>query len=191
MRNCIQIRSILVQTTDTVRYTYLLDLAVSQDYPCLFVGPTGTGKSMYILRYINDVDQACFAPSIIIGFSARTSANTTQHMVDAKLDRRRKGVFGPAAGRRLVIFVDDMNMPQLEKYGAQPPIEILRQYMDHEGWCALPDALLWCTIYRITCAIKDVVLATIQSAHPTRCTVWNAIHACAAHGDALVRSLQV
>ena len=133
----VQIRNILVQTTDTVRYTYLLNLAVSHNYPCIFVGPTGTGKSVYILRYINGIDQAKFAPSITIGFSARTSAGTTQHMVDAKLDRRRKGVFGPAAGKRVVVFVDDLNMPQLEKYGAQPPIEILRQYMDHDGWCTL------------------------------------------------------
>lgn len=41
---------------------------------------------------------------------------------------------GAPVGKHVAIFVDDLNMPKLDRYGSQPPIELLRQYQDFGGF---------------------------------------------------------
>uniref|UniRef100_A0A7S0KGM2 Dynein heavy chain n=1 Tax=Micromonas pusilla TaxID=38833 RepID=A0A7S0KGM2_MICPS len=126
--------SIIVPTVDTIRYTFLIDTLVTHGKNFLFVGPTGTGKTAYIKRHVaSGIDSELYSYTFM-NFSAQTSANMTQDIVDGKLDKRKKGTFGPPPGKKMIVFVDDLNMPQVEEYGAQPPIELLRQFMDYSGW---------------------------------------------------------
>eukprot|EP01022_Parablepharisma_sp_SALTPOND_P028499 TRINITY_DN71064_c2_g1_i1.p1 TRINITY_DN71064_c2_g1~~TRINITY_DN71064_c2_g1_i1.p1 ORF type:complete len:4083 (+),score=665.19 TRINITY_DN71064_c2_g1_i1:2435-14683(+) len=96
-------------------------------------GPTGTGKTVNITELLSKGMEKCYQ-WFGITFSAQTSENQTQDALDTKLEKRRAKVYGPQIGNKFVVFVDDLNMPKKEIYGTQPPLELLRQYMDHQGW---------------------------------------------------------
>lgn len=102
--------------------------------PVLLVGPTGTGKSFYLQDLLmNKLDPELYEPAFIT-FTVKITCNQTQDLVISKLHKRKRGHYGPTRGKLAVIFIDDLNMPEKDTYGAQPPIELLRQFFDHKNW---------------------------------------------------------
>lgn len=58
----------------------------------------------------------------------------TQETVEGKLEKRTKGVFAPVGGKKLVTFIDDLNMPQKSTFGFIPPLELLKLWVDNGFW---------------------------------------------------------
>ncbi|XP_035806180.2 dynein axonemal heavy chain 2 [Amphiprion ocellaris] len=123
---------IMVPTVDTVRYNLLVKALVLNQYPVLLTGPVGTGKTSVAQSVLQGLDDKW--TSLTINMSSQTSSNTIQAIVERRVEKRTKGLFVPAGGKRLLCFLDDLNMPAHDLFGSQPPLELLRFWIDYGFW---------------------------------------------------------
>lgn len=129
----LKFHEVVIPTTDTIKFTALLEFMVKNKLPTLVLGPTGTGKTLYVTSFMKSLNQDEYVTTFM-GFSAQTTANQTQDTLETKLEPRKRGVFAPRYPKKLIAFIDDLNMPLVEACGAQPPIELLREFLDTGGW---------------------------------------------------------
>ena len=43
-------------------------------------------------------------------------------------------MYVPVGGKKLLTFMDDLNMPAKDTFGSQPPLELIRQWIDYGFW---------------------------------------------------------
>lgn len=55
-------------------------------------------------------------------------------MLEKPLEKKSGRNYGPPGTKKLVYFIDDMNMPEVDKYGTVAPHTLIRQHMDHRHW---------------------------------------------------------
>ncbi|XP_048507335.1 dynein axonemal heavy chain 6 [Athalia rosae] len=143
---------ILVPTVDTVRFSYIMQKLVEVNKAVLFTGGTGVGKSVIAKLVLNNLQKTEAWVPVILNFSAQTSSGRTQEILELKLEKKKKALIGAPVGKRVCVFIDDVNMPKLDTYGSQPPIELLRQFLDFGGlydrdrlfWKVIEDVVLSC-----------------------------------------------
>nr|XP_015196051.1 PREDICTED: dynein heavy chain 2, axonemal isoform X1 [Lepisosteus oculatus]XP_015196052.1 PREDICTED: dynein heavy chain 2, axonemal isoform X1 [Lepisosteus oculatus]XP_015196053.1 PREDICTED: dynein heavy chain 2, axonemal isoform X1 [Lepisosteus oculatus] len=124
---------IMVPTVDTVRYNFLVRALVSSQCPVLLVGPVGTGKTSIAQTVLQGLDTSKWGV-LIVNMSAQTSSNNVQAVIESRVEKRTKGVYVPIGGKRLITFLDDLNMPAQDSFGSQPPLELLRLWIDYGFW---------------------------------------------------------
>ncbi|ETN24636.1 hypothetical protein PPTG_00868 [Phytophthora nicotianae INRA-310] len=120
---------VFVPTTDSVLYSFILASCMRTEKPILFVGESGTAKTVTIQSYLAGLDQQTCS-TLSINFSSRTSSLDVQTNIQANVDKRSGKIYGPPAGKKLLIFIDDLNMPKVDLYGTQQPIALLHFVMN-------------------------------------------------------------
>jgi dynein heavy chain len=123
---------ILVPTVDTTRYTYLLTAFMRAERHTLITGDVGVGKTSVVFNALYSLDESFVFSNL--NFSAQTSSVRVSEGIESRVEKRTKDTFAPPGGKKLIVFIDDFNMPEKEIFGAQPPLEILRQWMQYEFW---------------------------------------------------------
>ncbi|XP_034934334.1 dynein heavy chain 2, axonemal [Chelonus insularis] len=124
---------IIVPTIDTVRYNYLTSALLRNEYPVLLIGPIGTGKTSTAQSVFESLDRTQYS-LLVINMSGQTTSRNIQEAIGARVEKRTKGIYVPPAGKKLITFMDDFNMPSHDTYGSQPPLELIRQWIDYKFW---------------------------------------------------------
>ena len=129
-----------------------MEQLLSRQKSVFFTGITGIGKSIIVQHTLNSLRTTQGIVPVQITFSAQTSSLRTQFSIEEKLQKKRRDLYGAQVGQKIAIFVDDVNMPAVEQYGAQPPVELMRLLLDKKGvydrdklfWKWIEDTTLVC-----------------------------------------------
>lgn len=96
-----------------------MKLFVVNEQPLIFAGDSGTAKSVIIQNYISELSNEKYM-KLNINFSSRTTSHDLQLTIEDNIDRRSGRIYGPKIpGKKLITFIDDMHMPNVDKYGTQ------------------------------------------------------------------------
>lgn len=132
----------LVPTSDTIRHSWILSKFEVIKKPVIFVGDVGSSKTVTIKNFTKGL--ARDVNSVLdVNFSSRTSSLDVQRIIEANVEKRSKDQYGPANGKRLVVFLDDLNMPSKDQYGTQQPIALLKLFIEKGGFYDKGKDLSW------------------------------------------------
>lgn len=98
----------------------------------MLVGAAGTGKTVLINDKLNSLNEDWVV--VNVPFNFYTTSEMLQSVLEKPLEKKAGRNYGPPGAKRLVYFIDDMNMPEVDTYGTVQPHTLLRQHLDYRHW---------------------------------------------------------
>ncbi|XP_061675536.1 dynein axonemal heavy chain 11 isoform X2 [Syngnathoides biaculeatus] len=126
------LQAVLVHTAETLRLRYFMDLLLERRQPLMLVGNAGVGKTALVRNKLNDLPESCTTTKV--PFNYYTTSLALQECLEHHLEKRAGRSYSPAGNKRLVYFIDDMNMPAVDAYGTVQPHTLIRQHLDYGHW---------------------------------------------------------
>ncbi|CAG5911397.1 unnamed protein product [Menidia menidia] len=127
------LQACVVHTTETIRVRYFMDRLLERRRPVMLVGNAGTGKSVLVREKLESLDPEKYMVKNV-PFNYYTTSAMLQAVLENPLEKKAGRNYGPPGSKRLIYFIDDMNMPEVDAYGTVQPHTLIRQHMDYNHW---------------------------------------------------------
>ena len=128
--------NLLVPTMDSTRACYNMMHLHKQKKSVCMVGAEGTAKTSTALMFFLTLDPQEMLVKRV-NFSSATTPFMVQSTIEVELEKRGGKNFGPPGGKAMTIFMDDLSMPEVNVWGDQPTLEMVRLIVEFGGFCFL------------------------------------------------------
>ncbi|XP_071325394.1 dynein axonemal heavy chain 11 isoform X2 [Trachinotus anak] len=132
METCTPLQAVLVHTAETVCLQYFMDLLLERRQPVMLVGNAGVGKTALVRNKLDCLPESYMTTKV--PFNYYTTSLMLQGILEQPLEKRAGRSYSPIGNRRLIYFIDDMNMPAVDSYGTVQPHTLIRQHLDYGHW---------------------------------------------------------
>lgn len=128
----IPLQATLVNTAETTRLRFFIDILIAKKHPVMMVGPAGSGKSVMMADKLSSLPESYAITNVPFNFY--TTSEMLQKVLEKPLEKKAGRNYGPPGSKMMIYFIDDMNMPEVDTYGTVQPHTLIRQHMDYGHW---------------------------------------------------------